>query len=99
MRNRRKNRHLAKAIADAGWRKFLVMLQYKGNLYGKTVVLVPPQYTTQTCSTCGYAMKGKEHLTLRDREWECPNCHTSHKRDQNAAQNIMQRGLELAAML
>ena len=44
-------------------------------------------------------MKGKEHLTLRDREWERPNCHTSHERDQNAAQNILQRGLELAAML
>ena len=55
--------------------------------------------TTQTCSACGYVMKGKEHLTLRDREWECPNCHTSHKRDQNAVQNILQRGLELAAML
>ena len=39
-----KNRHLAQAIVDADWRKFLIMLQHKGNLYGKTVVLVPPQY-------------------------------------------------------
>ncbi|MFR3808757.1 MAG: zinc ribbon domain-containing protein [Lachnospiraceae bacterium] len=55
----------------------------KGALYGKTVVLVPPNYTTQTCSVCGYVMKGEEHLTLKTREWECPNCHTIHHRDTN----------------
>ena len=68
VRNLIKNRHLVKAIADAGWRKFLTMLQYKGDLYGKTVMLVPSQYTTQTCSVCGYVMQGKEHLMLCDRD-------------------------------
>lgn len=91
-----KNHKLAKAIADAGWRKLLTMLQYKGKLYGKTVVLVPPQYTTQTCSECGYKMKGDEKLTLADREWTCPHCGTYHKRDTNAAKNILKRGLEIA---
>lgn len=98
VRNMLKNHHLAKAIADASWRKFLTMLQYKGVLYGKTVILVPPHNTTQTCSQCGYVMKGEEHLTLSDREWTCPNCHTVHKRDTNAAKNILNRGLQLAAM-
>lgn len=98
VRNMLKNHHLAKAIADASWRKFLTMLQYKGLLYGKTVVLVPPNNTTQTCSQCGYVMKGEEHLTLSDREWTCPNCHTVHKRDTNAAKNILNRGLQLAAI-
>lgn len=96
VRNMIKNHHLAKAIADASWRKFLTMLQYKGDLYGKTVVLVPPENTTQTCSCCGYVMKGAEHLTLDIREWECPNCHTFHKRDTNAAKNILNRGLQAA---
>lgn len=98
VRNMLKNHRLAKAIADASWRKFLTMLQYKGTLYGKTVVLVPPRNTTQTCSQCGYVMKGEEHLTLSDREWTCPNCRTVHKRDTNAARNILNRGLQLAAM-
>lgn len=80
-----KNHYLAAAIADAGWRKLLTMLQYKAEAYGKTVVLVPPEYTTQTCSACGYVMKGDEKLTLADREWDCPNCHAHHDRDINAS--------------
>jgi putative transposase len=94
--NMKKNHHLAKAVSDASWRTFLTMLQYKGAFYGKTVVLIPPQYTTQTCSHCGYIMKGEEHLTLSDREWDCPNCHTHHDRDRNAAQNILNKGLQKA---
>lgn len=72
VRNLKKNHHLAKAVSDASWRTFLTMLQYKGAFYGKTVVLIPPQYTTQTCSHCGYIMKGEKHLTLSDREWVTP---------------------------
>lgn len=96
VRNLVKNHHLAKAIADASWRKFLTMLQYKGRLYGKLVVLIPPQNTTQTCSYCGYVMKGDEHLTLGVREWDCPNCGTHHHRDTNAATNVLNRGLQFA---
>ena len=91
-----KNHHLAKAVADASWRTFLTMLQYKAGFYGKTVILVPPKNTTQTCSACGYVLKGEQKLTLADREWVCPNCGTKHLRDTNAATVILQRGLETA---
>ena len=96
VRNMMKNHHLASAIADAGWRKFLAMLQYKAALYGKTVILVPPKNTTQTCSNCGYVMQGDEHLSLKDRSWVCPQCKTLHERDTNAAINILNRGLQIA---
>lgn len=96
VRNLVKNHHLAKAVTDASWRKFLTMLQYKGTFYHKTVVLVPPQNTTQTCSNCGYVMKGEERLTLAVREWDCPRCKTHHQRDTNAAINILNRGLQIA---
>lgn len=96
VRNLMKNHHLAKAIADASWRKFLTMLQYKGTFYHKIVVLVPPQNTTQTCSHCGYVMKGEERLTLAIREWDCPQCKTHHHRDTNAATNVLNRGLQIA---
>lgn len=92
-----KNHRMSRSIADAGWRTLLTMLQYKGELYGKEVVLVPPQYTTQTCSMCGYVMKGGKRLTLKDRDWECPCCHAHHERDTNAADNILQRGLRAVA--
>ena len=95
-RNMMKNHHLASAIADAGWRKFLTMLQYKAALYGKTVILVPPKNTTQTCSNCGYIMQDDEHLSLKDRSWVCPQCKTLHERDTNAAINILNRGLQIA---
>ena len=96
VRNMTKNHHLASAIADAGWRKFLTMLQYKAALYGKTVILVLPKNTTQTCSNCGYIMQGDKHLTLKDRSWVCPQCKTLHERDTNAAINILNRGLQIA---
>lgn len=67
-------------------------------MYGKQVVLIPPQYTTQTCSACGYVLKEGERLTLLDRDWTCPNCHTHHHRDTNAAQVILQKGLEAAGI-
>lgn len=94
--NLKKNHALAKAISDAGWRRLLTMLQYKSLMYGKTVVLVPPRNTTQTCSVCGYVMSGDEKLTLKDREWDCPNCHTHHQRDVNAAKNVLNLGLKIA---
>ena len=29
------------------------------------------------------------------RKWECPECHTEHDRDYNAAENIMFEGIKL----
>ncbi|MGC9214835.1 zinc ribbon domain-containing protein, partial [Athalassotoga sp.] len=41
---------------------------------------------------CGYE---KAELSLNEREWECPNCHTIHDRDINAAINIKHQGLHM----
>lgn len=45
------------------------MLAQKAQMYGKALYLVPPQYTTQTCSACGCVLKDNERLTLTDREY------------------------------
>jgi putative transposase len=65
-----RNRHLSKSIIDAGWRTFRTWLEYLARVYGKVVVAVPPEYTTQDCSRCGTLVK----KTLSERTHVCPKC-------------------------
>ncbi len=51
--NMLKNHHLAKSILDAGWSAFLTILSDKAACAGRSVVAVPPAYTSQRCSGCG----------------------------------------------
>lgn len=92
-KNLLKNHALAMSISDVGWRTFLQMLEYKAEMYGRRFVTVDPRYTTQTCSDCGYVMKGEQKLTLSDRTWTCPNCDQYHIRDHNAAKNILAKAV------
>jgi putative transposase len=86
-----KNGRLARAISDVSWSKFVEMLKYKAEWYGKNLIQIGRfEPSSKTCSCCGYI---NEELTLKDREWECPNCHSYHDRDINAAINIKQMGL------
>lgn len=81
-----RNHNLARAIANQSWRELRLMLEYKAAWYGKQVVAVSPYKTSQRCSVCGYD-DGKHELVVR--EWTCPQCHTHHDRDINAAKNIL----------
>ena len=94
VRNLTKNHCLSKSINDAGWRSFLTVLSQKALMYGKTFALVDPRNTTQTCSACGYVLRGNEKLSLSDREWTCPSCGMHHERDCNAARNILKRYMD-----
>ena len=88
-----RNHHLAKSIQDAGWSQFLSILSFKAACAGRSVIAVPPAYTSQICSgpNCGVlVVKG---LSVR---WHtCPNCGTSLHRDHNAARNIERAGQAL----
>lgn len=92
-KNLLKNHKLARAIANQGWREFRMMLEYKCQWYGKNFIAINPYKTSQICSTCGHD-DGKHTLDIRD--WVCPQCHTHHDRDINAAKNILHLGLEQA---
>ena len=90
-----KNHALAMSISDVGWRTFLQKLEYKANLYGRTFITVNLKNTTQTCHECGFIMGNGDtkKLTLKDRQWICPQCGTFHIRDHNASLNILDKGL------
>lgn len=90
-KNLLKNHHLAKSIANNSWYLFREMLEYKCKWYGKQLIVVSPDYTSQICSNCGYH-SGKKPLDIR--EWTCPKCGVNHDRDINASINILNRGLK-----
>ena len=81
-----KNHKLAKSIHDVSWYNFIQMLKYKAEWYGKNIVQIGQfEPSSKICSCCGYK---NNNLTLDDRQWVCPYCHTVHDRDINAAKNI-----------
>lgn len=91
------NHKLAHNIANAGWRMFRQMLEYKCEWYGKKLIVVAPQYTSRICCECGQKNPVFSHMKTRDwlavRQWECPFCHAQHDRDVNASRNILKRAL------
>ena len=87
-----KNHRISKSITDASWGKFVSMLTYKAEWNEKKIVKIDRFYpSSQTCHVCGYLNKETKDLSVR--EWECPECHTRHDRDINAAINILHFGL------
>ncbi len=73
-------------VSDLGFASFLSILEWVALKRGKSVVKIDRWYpSTQKCSQCGYL---NSNLTLRDREWVCPECGTHHVRDHNSAINI-----------
>ena len=81
-----KNKHLSKAISKAQWYMSRVFLQQQCEKLGIELRLAPRFYpSSKLCSHCGY--KNKD-LKLKDRSWECPDCHVVHNRDENAAVNL-----------
>ncbi len=54
---------------------------------GRTVVIVPPAYTTMTCSSC--FARAKQRLDLSMRIFACHACGYTDGRDRNAARTIL----------
>ena len=93
VRGMERNRHLAKAVADASMSEMIRQLGYKCAWHGRTFVKVSRWYpSSKTCSACGYVLG---ELPLSVREWTCPVCGASHDRDLNAAVNIAREGERL----
>ena len=88
-----KSLNLGKSVYDNGWGMFTGMLAYKLKDRGKVLIKVDKYFpSSKTCNVCGYKY---DRLALSDRSWECPQCHTFHDRDINAAVNIRNEGLRI----
>lgn len=85
-----KNHNLSESIGEVSWGEFKMLLEYKARWYGKEVVFINRFYpSSKRCNHCGYINKG---LTLKDRQWVCPECGEVIERDYNAALNIVEEG-------
>ena len=91
IKNMVKNHCLAKSINDASWYQFRVWIEYFGKIFKRVTVAVNPQYTSQECSSCGEIVK----KSLSTRTHVC-KCGCLMDRDENAARNILSRGLGTA---
>ena len=91
VKNMVKNHKLAQSISDCSWSEFVRMLNYKSDWYGSNILRIGRfEPSSKMCSKCGYI---NQELTLKDREWVCPQCGAKHDRDINAAKNILDFGL------
>ena len=70
--------------------------EYKANIAGIPIILVPPAYTSQTCSRCHHIhpVKGKSYR--KGKRYKCGNCGFEHDADINAALNIAALGLSVS---
>jgi putative transposase len=95
VKNMVKNYKLAKAISDVGWSEFVRQLEYKAAWYGRTLVKIDKFYpSSKRCHQCGHVL---DSLSLDERFWLCPECHSFHDRDSNAAKNVLAAGLAVSA--
>jgi putative transposase len=78
---------MARKAADAAIGAAKRELINRGTRAGRKVVLVPPAYTTMTCSECG--TRTKERLGLGIRTFRCDACGYTACRDRNAARTIL----------
>jgi putative transposase len=88
--------NMAKSVYDASWYSFKQMLAYKAIMHGGRMDEVNEKYSSQTCSNCGSRTSNSKPRGIGGlgiREWTCSHCGALHDRDQNAAKNILARGL------
>ncbi|MGB2826515.1 MAG: transposase [Thermoplasmata archaeon] len=83
------NHCLAKSIHDAGWGQLCGFVDYKVQRKGNRFVQPSAWRSTMECNVC----KHVKDMPLCLRVYSCPACGNTIDRDENAARNILERGL------
>lgn len=83
-------KNINQAMISQGWNMFSNMLSYKAELYGRELKKIDRYFpSSKMCSNCG---KINKDLKIKQRNWDCSECKSSHNRDINAAKNILTAG-------
>ena len=91
-----KNHKLSKLIADASWARIISQLKYKSEWNNRDFIQVDRFFpSSKMCYSCSFI---NQNLSLRDRQWTCPECGASHDRDLNASKNILKQGLKVLSV-
>ena len=93
-KNVRAKAGLNKSILDQGWFEFRRQLVYKLAWLGGALLIVPPQYTSQTCSRCGCVDRANRPTQAK---FKCTACGFELNADHNAALNILAAGQAVPA--
>jgi putative transposase len=68
------------------WNNFAIKLEYKSKWSGKTIFVIGKfDSSSKICHFCGYR---NSELTLKYREWKCPDRKTKHDSGINSVINI-----------
>ena len=80
-----------KQVSDLAFGEFLRKLKWQAKKRIRAVLKIGKWIpSTKCCCVCEHK---NDTLTLSDRHWTCPSCHTHLDRDQNAAINILKEGV------
>lgn len=90
---RRVNRSERMSWAFAQLRSYI---QYKAELYGVPLAIVPAHYTSQTCSECGHCSKENRKSQAL---FLCVSCGHTESADFNASKNIANLGEQSISLL
>lgn len=92
-----KRRNMNRKLSRYGLHQFVRRLEARCNRTGTQFLQIGRwEPTSKTCHVCGYKLPT---LDLKTREWTCPECHTHHDRDVNAAINIKTLGQRIQQTL
>ena len=84
IRGKRKGKKLNTWLSQWSYFQLEMLLKYKAEALGKTVVFIDPRYTSQRCNACGLIEKSNR----RKNKYVCKSCGTVEHADVNAAMNI-----------
>lgn len=87
--SKNKGKNLNRGMQDASLSKMKILLMYKVQLNGGELIEVNPQYTSQTCSSCGH----KDRNNRKNELFKCLGCGYENDADLNAAINISNGGV------